>query len=279
MRLVRWWWGRRARLPIPARLVLAAVLGALSLVVLAGSPAKGSSEPDTGGPTSNEPNPPGIQDYGVSRAQLVSQGKALFERGCSSCHGTDLRGIPGRAPNLRGVGEVAADFYVRTGRMPLQDPHEQPVRIESPYTPRQQDALIAYVASFGGPPIPKVDVQQGDLADGQQLFGLDCMGCHQAIGQGGITTTGLVPDLQVSKPIDVAEAVQVAPYVMPHFPQLTQRQVDSLARYVQWTSHPADVGGWGIGHIGPIPEGMVAWLMAGAALLLVIRVIGERTTQ
>ena len=42
------------------------------------------------------------------------------------------------------------------------------------------------------------------------------------------------------------------------------------------TVHPDDRGGWGIGHIGPIPEGMVAWFLAIASLLLVARLIGER---
>jgi ubiquinol-cytochrome c reductase cytochrome c subunit len=28
--------------------------------------------------------------------------------------------------------------------------------------------------------------------------------------------------------------------------------------------------------VGPIPEGMVAWLLAGGALLVVARLIGER---
>jgi len=42
------------------------------------------------------------------------------------------------------------------------------------------------------------------------------------------------------------------------------------------TRHPPDRGGWGIGNIGPIPEGMVAWLLAGAALLIIARLLGER---
>ena len=40
-----------------------------------------------------------------------------------------------------------------------------------------------------------------------------------------------------------------------------------------------DDGGWGIGHLGPIPEGMVTWLLGLAALVLAIRLIGERTTE
>jgi ubiquinol-cytochrome c reductase cytochrome c subunit len=243
---------RRARLPIAVRAALAIACGALALVLFAA---------------------------GGAPAQDQADGRTLYELGCSSCHGEDLRGIPGRGPNLRGVGEASADFYVRTGRMPLRDPGQQPVRTESPYSPAQQAALIEYVGSFGGPGIPDADPARGDLATGRQLFGEHCMGCHQVVGRGGITTSGVVPDLQSSEPVDVAEAVDIGPFVMPIFPQLTDADVDSLARYVDYTKDPEDIGGWGIGHIGPIPEGMVAWLLAGIALLLVIRIIGERTTE
>ncbi|HEX8857205.1 MAG TPA: hypothetical protein VF752_16540, partial [Thermoleophilaceae bacterium] len=75
-----------------------------------------------------------------------------------------------------------------------------------------------------------------------------------------------------------AEAVRMGPYLMPKFPpsQINQQELDSIARYVVYTRNPDDRGGWSIGHIGPIPEGMVAWLLAGSALVLVIRLIGER---
>jgi quinol---cytochrome-c reductase cytochrome c subunit len=175
------------------------------------------------------------------------------------------------------VGAASADFYLRTGRMPLPDPDRQPVRTDSPYNGRQINALVAYVGSLGGPPIPKVHPERGNLSQGQRLFAEDCAGCHQIVGRGGIVTKGVVPDLDESKPIDVAEAVQVGPYVMPHFrKELDRAEIDSIARYVDETHHPEDRGGWGIGHVGPIPEGMIAWLLAGTALLLVIRLIGER---
>jgi ubiquinol-cytochrome c reductase cytochrome c subunit len=195
-----------------------------------------------------------------------------------SCHG--IAGVgTADGPSLAAAGEASADFYLRTGRMPLRDPEDQPRRTESPFTERQADSLIAYIGTFGGPPVPVVDAAKGLLAEGLKLFGEHCMGCHQVVAQGGITTTGVAPDLQSSQPVDVGEAVDVAPYVMPHFRHLTDDEVNSLAAYVQYTQDPEDVGGWGIGHIGPIPEGMVAWLLAGVALLLVIRIIGERTTQ
>jgi ubiquinol-cytochrome c reductase cytochrome c subunit len=64
---------------------------------------------------------------------------------------------------------------------------------------------------------------------------------------------------------------------MPRFSeaQITSADVNSIARYVELTQEPEDAGGFGIGHIGPVPEGLVAWLAALAALLLVARLIGE----
>jgi ubiquinol-cytochrome c reductase cytochrome c subunit len=65
-------------------------------------------------------------------------------------------------------------------------------------------------------------------------------------------------------------------------PPFTQRQIDdheldSIVRFVASTRHPDNAGGWGIGNIGPIPEGMVTWFIAIAALIVVARLIGERT--
>jgi ubiquinol-cytochrome c reductase cytochrome c subunit len=65
---------------------------------------------------------------------------------------------------------------------------------------------------------------------------------------------------------------------MPRFSarQLDQATLDSIARYVQSIRHPPNRGGWGIGNLGPVPEGMVTWFLAMAALLAVARLIGER---
>ncbi|HEU4976975.1 MAG TPA: c-type cytochrome [Baekduia sp.] len=215
-----------------------------------------------------------------SQAQLERAGRQLFVEGCSSCHGMDARGVSGRGPSLRGVGAVSADFYLRTHRMPLENGSEEPVRRpQTFYTEQQIRALDAYVGSFGGPPIPKVDPASGNVAQGQALFTDNCAGCHQIVARGGIVPGAFIPDLEDSKPIDVAEAVKVGPYVMPKFTHLDQQDVNDIARYVQQIHDPEDRGGWGIGHIGPVPEGMVTFLLAMAALILGIRIIGERTTE
>jgi ubiquinol-cytochrome c reductase cytochrome c subunit len=208
---------------------------------------------------------------------LVDQGRQLFQQGCSSCHGFDARGVADRGPSLRGAGAGAADFYLRTGRMPLSYPGQEPLRATPRYDDHQIRALVAYVASFGGPGIPSVSPQRGSLARGQELFASSCAGCHAITGEGGVATGAAAPKLKDSTPTEVAEAIRTGPFLMPRFGRrlLGDRDVDSIARYVQFTQHPDDAGGWGIGHIGPVPEGMVAWLLAAAALLIVARVIGE----
>ena len=79
----------------------------------------------------------------------------------------------------------------------------------------------------------------------------------------------------------MAEAIRVGPYIMPRFGerQIDDRTLDSIARYVELTKDPVNEGGWGIGNIGPVPEGMIAWLLALAALLVVARLIGTRGSE
>ena len=140
-------------------------------------------------------------------------------------------------------------------------------------------ALIAFITKTGGgPPAPAADPTRGDLAVGFHVFTANCAGCHQLVGRGGLVVGAYVPALQQATALQVAEAVRMGPYLMPHFDakQINQHQLDSLAKYVLWTRRPANDGGWGLYNIGPIPEGMAAWFIGLLALVLVARLIGER---
>ncbi|HEY1778824.1 MAG TPA: c-type cytochrome [Solirubrobacteraceae bacterium] len=216
---------------------------------------------------------------GHASASQVAVGHALFLESCASCHGLKAQGIAGRAPSLHGVGALAADFYLETGRMPLATPRQEPVRTRPAFPQAEISALIAYVASFGGPGIPRVDPGGGSLSGGQQLFALDCAGCHTIQARGGVVTGALVPALTPATSREIGEAIRIGPYAMPPFGpgQLSNAQIDAIARYVQSTNHPDDRGGWDIGRIGPITEGMAAWLLAVVALLIIARLLGERS--
>jgi ubiquinol-cytochrome c reductase cytochrome c subunit len=240
-----------------------------------------------GGPQAKGAGPPAASGAarsasGASPAATatLARGRALFVVSCSACHGMSATGIPGRGPSLRGAGALAADFYLRTGRMPLASPRAQPLRTRPAFPPAQIDALVAYVGSFGGPAIPSVQPAAGSLQRGYSLFALDCAGCHTIQAQGGIVTGAVAPSLEPATPRQIGEAIRLGPYVMPRFgpAELSNADIDSIARYVQTTKSPQNSGGWGLGRVGPIPEGMVAWLLAGAALLLIARLLGERTS-
>jgi ubiquinol-cytochrome c reductase cytochrome c subunit len=220
-------------------------------------------------------------------------GAGLYAANCSSCHGSRGEGIQppglpgaggiiGMGPSLRNVGAGTADFYLRTGYMPLERPDQQPWRKRVLFDERQIRALVRYVASFGhGPPIPQPHPERGSVSKGMQLFAEHCAGCHQIVARGGISTGARVPSLTKANAVEVAEAVRSGPYVMPKFSPraISNRQLDSIVRYVEFTQAPARPGGWGIGFIGPLPEGMVAWLIAGAALVAACVVIGNRRSS
>jgi ubiquinol-cytochrome c reductase cytochrome c subunit len=256
---------RRALLAIAA-----ALCGGAALLTLAGDVSGQVSDLEPDGSST----PPG-----GSQAAQVAAGRELYEEGCASCHGLDARGVDGVGPSLHGAGAASADFYLSTGRMPLNDPGDEPVRAEPRYDDEQIDALVAYVGSLGGPPIPDVAVEDGDVQRGLEAFTTHCAGCHQVVGRGGIVTGGFAPPLLEATPTEVAEAVRVGPFLMPDFPKrvIDDETLDSIAAYVEYAKDPVDEGGWGIGNIGPVPEGMVAWLLAIVALLLLSRLIGERT--
>jgi ubiquinol-cytochrome c reductase cytochrome c subunit len=115
------------------------------------------------------------------------------------------------------------------------------------------------------------------VSEGLKLFTDRCAGCHQVAAAGGYITGGVVPPLDQATAVQVAEAVRIGPYVMPRFSkkQLSDRELDSIVAYVRYAQAPDDRGGLSLGHLGPVPEGLVAWLVAGAALLCVCVVIGR----
>jgi ubiquinol-cytochrome c reductase cytochrome c subunit len=211
----------------------------------------------------------------------AGSGRALFGEACASCHGPGARGVRDRGPSLLGVGAGAIDFYLSTGRMPLAEPGIEPPRTEPVYDAAQRRALSDYITGLrpGGDPVPAVHPQDGDLARGRRLFADSCSGCHQIAGKGGVDPQIVAPALDDATAVQVAEAIRVGPYLMPRFGprELDAHDVDSIARYVtQVAQHPQNRGGWGIGNVGPIPEGLVVWLLAGGVLLFVARLIGER---
>jgi ubiquinol-cytochrome c reductase cytochrome c subunit len=227
---------------------------------------------------------PGTND-GADDPELVAAGRALYQTGCSSCHGEDAKGSD-EVPSLIGVGAAAADFQLRTGRMPLPVIGEQAVRKPPAYSDAEIKALVAYVASLGpGPAIPTVDVATADIVNGGDLFRANCAACHNAAGVGGALSYGHhAPSLLSATPTEVVEAMRTGPGQMPVFGEdtFTDAQATDIAAYVTGAlQHPDNRGGFPLGSTGPVPEGFVAWtvgiVVIGAALRWIVR--GLRTRR
>jgi ubiquinol-cytochrome c reductase cytochrome c subunit len=292
MRLLRRWLTRRSRLPRWLRAGLALVMGALALSGLAAPPGGAATTPSASGPLPPSQNGPDKVSFGPgpgdpyqtfpSSPALRAEGQQLFNTSCSSCHALNLRGYPGRGPSLIGVGAGPVDFFLSTGGMPLSNPQQQPDIPNEPAFDRHQiNAIVAYVSSFGGPPAPTAFPSRGQLGQGYDVFTVNCAGCHQILARGGMFVGGWVPNLLHVNAQQIAEAVRMGPFLMPHFDyhQISQSQLNSLARYILYAQRPANLGGWGIYNIGPIPEGIVAWFLGLGALLIVARLIGERNDE
>jgi ubiquinol-cytochrome c reductase cytochrome c subunit len=210
--------------------------------------------------------------------QKLAAGRQLFVTGCSSCHGVDARGTA-RGPDLSRAGAAAADFYLSTGRMPLADPDDQPRRKRPAYSQAEIDQLVAYVASLGdGPPIPQLS-EPGDLAEGNRLYTENCAACHGSAGAGGALGISInAPPLWQATDVQVAQAIRIGPGAMPVFgPEtLDDFEVASIVRYVDYLKHPDDRGGNPLGHIGPVPEGFVGWIIGLGTMLAAAFWIGTR---
>ena len=203
---------------------------------------------------------------GVVSSQTIAQGRELFIQTCSSCHGVDAQGTS-QAPSLIGVGAAAVDFQVSTGRMPAKEASAEIPRKPVTLKPGQIQALAAYVASLGGgPAIPsaaEVSTSGASLALGQSLFITDCAQCHNFDGAGGALTYGkYAPPLTQATNKEIFEAMLTGPEAMPVFPNstITPAQKRDIIAYVTKIRAEPNPGGFSLGRIGPVTEGIVGFL-------------------
>lgn len=213
-------------------------------------------------------------------ANEVAAGRSMFLQACSSCHGQQAEGTV-RAPTLTGLGAAAVDFWVSTGRMPLEIPTAQAVRKPPEFSATQSREIAEYVASLapGGPGIPNVNLSGTDLGAGGQAYRLDCATCHSFTSEGGALSYGAyAPNLHEDSPQQIAEAVRTGPGNMPRFStaNLSNAQLADIIQYVLYNRRPNDHGGLGLGHIGPVTEGFIAFVFGVGLMMLAAYWIGDR---
>lgn len=207
--------------------------------------------------------------------QDINAGKGLFDATCSSCHGLDAQGTS-QAPSLIGAGAAAVDFQMSTGRMPAKELGAENNRGPVTFTQQQIHQIADYVASLGGgPPIPdrqQVSTAGADTALGEQLFQANCAQCHGFAGAGGALTYGkFAPALTQATPTEIYEAMLTGPEAMPVFSDgaISPAAKRDMIAYITQTRVEPNPGGFSLGRIGPVTEGLVIFL-AGMGFLVVI---------
>ncbi|MDP9823580.1 cytochrome bc1 complex diheme cytochrome c subunit [Nocardioides massiliensis] len=232
----------------------------------------------TGGAAALVAGSAGASDDLSDDAALVAEGRQLFLVGCSSCHGKNAEGIPTKSgnqygPSLVGVGAASVDFQVGTGRMPMANPTSQAPRKAPVYSEEETRALSAYIASLGpGPAIP--DERYTDVSDrtqeqvrrGAEFFRTNCTACHNFTGAGGALPGGrYAPALTGVEERHIYGAMLTGPQQMPVFSDEVlkpeeKRDIIAFLKYVE-ESPQGSVGGFGMGSLGPVSDGMFAWLV------------------
>jgi len=231
---------------------------ALGIVLFAGLLAVG-----TGYTAVNAAVSPRVQS--VRTAEEIALGKKLFLSNCSSCHGKNAEGTA-NAPSLIGVGEASVDFQVSTGRMPGAASGPQLEVKPVQFTEEQTSAMAAYIGSLAdGPSIPDAAYLQanGNPTVGGELFRINCAMCHNAGGAGGALTEGkYAPNLMKSSAKTIYEAMVTGPQNMPVFNEanITPEEKNDIITYLTYLQNNRSVGGEELGNLGPVVEGLLAWL-------------------
>lgn len=238
--------------------------------------------------------------------ELIAEGRELFIAGCSTCHGENGEGVrtlggDQLAPPLIGVGAAAADFQLSTGRMPMAAPGPQAPRKAPTYNEHEIEALSAYVASLGpGPAIPGADkysldhylqtlpederdaARQESITLGGEIFLSNCSACHNFEGSGGaMPRGGKAPSLKNASEKQIYEAMLTGPHNMPSFSDgsLTPEDKRDVIAYVKSVEEAPGYGGFSLGGLGPVSEGLFAWVVGIGGCIAFAVWIAAHTTR
>ena len=213
-------------------------------------------------------------DTRAASQQLVDEGGKLFAANCASCHGLNGEGTAA-GPTVIGAGALAVDFQVGTGRMPMAASGPQAEVKPVQFTQPQIDAMAAWVADLApGPAVPadRYIAGDGDAAIGAELFRINCAMCHNVAGAGGALTEGKwAPGLAGVDPVHIYGAMVTGPQNMPVFSDmnLTPEEKNDIITYLLYIEENPSVGGWDLGSLGPVSEGLFIWIFGLGGLVAV----------
>lgn len=229
---------------------------------------------------------------------MIQEGKTLYDTACITCHGANLQGVEDRGPSLIGVGSGAVYFQVHSGRMPMLRNEAQAARKTKRYNEAETLAIAAYIAANGGGPeiVYNEDgtiaqeslrgshydgkIDPADVARGADLFRLNCASCHNFTGRGGALSSGkYAPVLDPANEQEIYQAMLTGPQNMPKFSdrQLSADEKKDIIAFIKSAKETPSPGGWSLGGLGPVAEGMFMWLVGIVVLVAAALWIGSRS--
>ena len=219
----------------------------------------------------------------VSSSDEITTGNQLFLTNCATCHGTGALGTP-NGPSLAGVGAAAVDFQMGTMRMPMAGPGVQAPRgVDQNFSAEQIAAIGAYVASLApGPAVPDEKYTNGSMGEagmGGEIFRVNCSMCHNSAGAGGALTRGkYAPSLMDVEGKYLYEAMVTGPQSMPVFndANLSPESKADVIAYLKTMQEEGNPGGMALGSLGPVPEGLVAWVFGLGILIGAAYWLGQK---
>ncbi len=229
---------------------------------------------------------------------LIAEGRELFLISCVYCHGQNGEGVITKGgsqygPSLVGVGAASAHFQVSTGRMPLARPGQQSEIKPAAFDEEETQALAAYVGSLGpGPAIPSeedysieglsAEEREEAISRGGQIFLTNCTACHNFTGKGGaMPRGGIAPTILDTEPVHIYEAMLTGPGNMDVFSNgnLSPEEKRDVIAYVDTLRDQPEYGGFSLGGLGPVSEGLAGWLIGIGGLTAFAVWIAAHTTR
>lgn len=138
------------------------------------------------------PDAPVDPDASAGDADVLAEGRALYESHCALCHGSDGTGYRaddapaiGRPGYLRHADDAFLEIAVYDGR-PGTPMSAWGDRHGGPFTRPQARAVVAYVRSFSDVEIEDLSgiTVSGDATRGSAIYARECASCHGASGEG-----------------------------------------------------------------------------------------------
>lgn len=204
--------------------------------------------------------------------QSAAEGQKIFAANCATCHGMTASGTA-EGPSLYGVGAASVDFQMGTGRMPLAYQGPQGAQKPQQFTQEQINDVAAFVAALApGPAVPAKSLLEGtgDISRGGELFRINCAMCHNVAGAGGALTEGkFAPALKGVEARHIYEAMVTGPQNMPVFndTNLTPQDKADIISFLKFQEKNDSVGGFDLGSLGPVSEGLFIWIFGLGAIV------------